>query len=973
MNRTTTRLRRALVTTVAAFATLAATALASAPVAASPLRAAPVEPTSSSVDLVDADATPETRSLFAYLRDVRGQGILFGHQHATDYGESFAERDGVAADVLAATGDYPAVFGFDTLTIEGRERPGLPENTREENALLLADGIREATSHGAISTLSMHMENVVTGDSFYDTTGDTLRAVLPGGSHHDDLVAYLDLVALTAHSAVDDDGNAIPIVFRPWHENAGSWFWWGASFGSPGEYAELFRFTVEYLRDVKDVHNLLYAFSPGGGFGGSAEQYLRTYPGDDFIDVLGFDVYDASASPTFLAGLVDDLGMVAGLADERGKISALTEFGITGGVQPDGSNSNLEWYTDVLDAITSDPAASRMAYMLTWANFGGTTSPYTPVDGEMLPDFLAFHDDPMTVFAPEVEGAFDRVTEPVAARPVVHLASPADGSRVAASPVTLRATVDVPGAERATLIVDDAGTAVELTAPADGGLWWTGTWELAPEELDNSTRSLTLEVVGGGSVAYSVPVSVVVGPRPELPAGVVDDFEGYGDDTALRSEYVQFNANTIGLARSADGAAVGDGDQALRFDYSFATQSYTGVGRQVAGDWSPFWDFEAWVDPDASGNRLVLQVIADGVAFEAYPSLAGDEPYLATIPFADWRPAPWDTAHADRRLDEATRAKISQFNVYVNAADGGATSGSLVLDGLRAVPGTPPPPVYADVPRSDPDYAAIAWLHDEVVDLGDAKGRFHPNRAMGADEAEAALRAYLPGAETDLPDELTRAALAERLWRLAGAPEPAAPAAFADVPASSSAADAVAWVVEQGVIAPASGTRFGVDAPVKRDQFARYLFAFDAVPRPVDPVVLFDFASGADGWAVASWESDPGTAVGRDGRLVVDAGPGGDWVSSSGSLDLTGRTALLLDVPATTGFDAKAALQLGSSWTWCETGQTGWVQDPRTGAEAVAIDLTTLSAECAAMLGDVRGINVFLNEGHHELDAIGAR
>lgn len=971
MNRTTARRPwRALVLGVAA---LAAGALAVPPAAASPLRAAPVELTSASVDLVDAEATDATRSLFAYLRDVRGQGILFGHQHATDYGESFSERDGTASDVLAATGEYPAVFGFDTLIIEGRERPGVAENTREENALLLAEGIREATDVGAISTLSVHMENFVTGGDFYDTSGDTLRAVLPGGAHHDDLVEYLDLIALTAHRAVDADGEPIPIVFRPWHENAGSWFWWGASFGAPGEYAELFRFTVEYLRDVKDVHNFLYAFSPGSGFGGSTEQYLRTYPGDDFVDVLGYDVYDAAASDGFLAGLVDDLGMIAGLADDRGKISALTEFGITGGVQPDGANANPQWYTDVLGAIRSDAAASRTAYMLTWANFGGSTTPYTPVDGEMLPDFRAYHADPSTYFAPDVEGAFDLVTEPVAAAPTLHLASPADGSRVASSPATLRASVRVPDAERVVVVVDEAGTAVELDPPTDGSLWWTGDWNLSPDELDNSTRALSVQVLVGGEVVHDARASVVVGPRPELPAGTVDDFEGYGDDTALRSEYAQFNANTISLARAADGAAVGGGEQGLRFDYSFAAQSYTGVGKQVAADWSSFWDFEAWIDPDASGNTLVLQLVADGVAFEAYPSLAGDEPYLATIPFADWRPAPWDTANADRRLDAATLQKVSQFNVYVNAADGGATSGSIVVDELRAVPGTPPPAVYRDVDRQDPDYAAVEWLHDEVIDLGDANGRFHPKRAVAPDEASAVLLAYAPEAEVSLPDELTRAVLAELLWRIAGSPEPDGAERFADVPDDASWAAAVAWVVEQGVMAPRSETRFGVAGPVKRAELARALHAFDEVPRAAAPSVLFDFESGAQGWAVASWETNGGVAVGREGRLVVDAGAGGNWVSWTGSLDLTGRTALLLDVPVSSGFDTKAALQLGPAWTWCETAQAGWVQDPRTGEDAVAIDLTTLDASCAALLGDVRGINVYLNEGHHEVDAIGTR
>ncbi|HWV50815.1 MAG TPA: hypothetical protein VN035_15300, partial [Microbacterium sp.] len=106
-----------------------------------------------------------------------------------------------------------------------------------------------------------------------------------------------------------------------------------------------------------------------------------------------------------------------------------------------------------------------------------------------------------------------------------------------------------------------------------------------------------------------------------------------------------------------------------------------------------------------------------------------------------------------------------------------------------------------------------------------------------------------------------------------------------------------------------------------------------------------------------------------DGALVVDAGAGGNWVSWTGGLDLSGRTDLLVEARATTGFDTKAALQLGPDWTWCETGQAGWVQEPG----IVAIDLTTMSAECRALLGDVQGVNVFVNEGHHELEAISAR
>jgi len=960
---------RTLVTSTAAAALVLGGLVPAADAADRPAASAsPAATAATPVDLVDADATPETRSLFAYLRDVRGSGILFGHQHTTDYGESFAVRDGVSSDVEAATGDYPAVFGFDTLIIEGRERPGVADATREQNALTLAQSIREAHDLGGIATLSAHIENFATGGDFYDTSGDALRAALPGGAKNAELTAYLDLVALAATSAVDADGTLIPIVFRPWHENAGSWFWWGAAFGTPGEYAELYRYTVEYLRDVKGVHNLLYAFSPGGGFGGDASLYLRTYPGDDFIDVLGYDTYDAAASPAFLTGLVDDLGMIAGIADERGKISAFTEFGITGGVQPDGQNQNTSWYTDVLDAIMADPEASRSAYMLTWANFGEATTPYTPTDGEMLPDFLRYHDDPRTLFAADLPAAYDAATDAVAATPTVHLASPADGARVASSPTTLRASVRGYGADRVYVTVDGAAAGVELTAPAAGGLWWTGTWSVPAELLDNSTHTLTVHIIAGGTEVATRTSTVVTGQRPQLAPGTVDDFEEYGDDTALRTEYTQIGANTIGLARTSDGAAVGGGAQALRLDYSFASQSYTGIGKQVTADWSGFWDFQAWIDPDASNNKLVLQLVADGVSFEAYPSLAGEAPSLVTIPFADWRPAPWDTAHADRRLTPETLAKVTAFNIYVNAVDGGAASGSVSLDELRAVPGTPPPTTYADVPRDAADYAAIEWLHG-VYDLGDKNGRFHPTRAVSSAELRAVFAAY--DASATAPAGTSRLDLAVALWQLTGAPAPSAAHAFTDVPDAATAA--ASWAVDSGIMAPASATRFGSSPRVDRAELARSLFATDAVRIDMAPVVISDFTSGADGWNIASWETNGGTAAAAAGRLVVDPGAGGDWLSRAGGLDLSGRTQLLLDVPATTGFDTKAALQLGPDWTWCETGQAGWVSGAHTGADAVVIDLTTLSADCQALLGDVRGINVYLNEGHHELDAVSVR
>ncbi len=983
-----------------------ATALAVAALGALPAQSAahvPAAPADETVHVVDPDATAETRSLFSYLDDVRGDGILFGHQHTTSFGLTTGPTDGTTSDVKNVTGDFPAVFGWDTLIIEGNERPGLAENTRDQNIALFADYIAKADAIGGINTVSAHVENFVTGGSFYDTSGDTLRAVLPGGSHHADLVAYLDDIAELADQSRDADGNLIPIIFRPWHENAGSWFWWGAAFGSPGEYQELYRFTVEYLRDVKGVSNFLYAWGPGGGFGGNRDVYLRTYPGDEFVDVLGLDTYDNTASDAFLTGLVADLRMIAEIADEKGKISAFTEFGVSGGVGTNGS-SPAQWFTKVLAAIKADPVASRNAYMETWANFDAGQH-FVPVPGDaLLEDFQAFAADPFTLFASEVTGAFDRTVTAAPAQPVVHVASPADGARVASSPSTVRVRVGNAEATAVSVEVAKGSTVVEsLDLAYDGSLWWTAPWSPTAAQLDNSTYTVTATATTADGTLVDTN-EVVLGPKPAFAAGVVDDFEGYGDDTALRAEYVTYGANTISL----ETGSVGGGAKALRLDYDFATQTYTGLGKQIGGDWSDFNELAIWVDPDGSDNKMVLQLNAGGVAYEAYPSLAGDEPQLVTIPFVDWRPAPWDTSHADRRISDDDLRALTSFNIYVNSVDGGAASGSIVVDDIAALPGVEPPPVFSDVPKGHPYETEILWLHAQGLADGYPDGTFKPTKTVKRQDVAQLLYDYEDASFTPpvkpsfldvrktsaaytaiewlvaegllddgvlfLPNApLDRSSAAELLWRLAGSPEPEGTEAFRDVPTWHPFRTAITWATEVGVVEPQSPYTYGVLKPVQRQELARYVYRFDALPSPLEPVVLSDFADGAQGWGPL--DNGPGSATASGGTLTIEAVAGdGGWFSFTPSVaDWTDRTQLVFDVVSTTGFDTKAALQVGSSWQWCETAQVGWVQDPRTGDTPLVVDLATLSAECGAQLADVKRVNLYFNGGTHVIDDVELR
>ncbi|GAE29711.1 mannan endo-1,4-beta-mannosidase precursor [Halalkalibacter hemicellulosilyticusJCM 9152] len=308
---------------------------------------------------------------------------------------------------------------------------------------------------GGIITLSMHPDNFVTGHYYGDTDGNVVQEILPGGSKHNEFNAWLDNIAALAHELVDDNGEPIPVIFRPFHEQTGSWFWWGASTTTPEQYKAIFRYTVEYLRDAKGVHNFLYGFSPGAGPAGDLDRYLETYPGDNYVDILGIDNYDSKSnagSDAWLSGMVKDLAMISKLAEERGKVSAFTEFGYSAeGMSQTGDA--LDWYTRVLNAIKADEDARNISYMLTWANFGWPNNifvPYRDVNGdlggdhELLPDFVQFYEDEYSAFREDInESVYNRNESYIVAdhEPFMYVVSPTTGTYITGSSVVLRAKV----------------------------------------------------------------------------------------------------------------------------------------------------------------------------------------------------------------------------------------------------------------------------------------------------------------------------------------------------------------------------------------------------------------------------------------------------------------------------------------------------------------------------------------------------
>jgi sialate O-acetylesterase len=349
--------------------------------------------------LSDTQATAETKALFKNL-DILGQNhkILFGQQDATNMGHIWVDPTNSRSDLKDITGSFPAIVGADF--------SGLASNNAEavEKAKAsLLQTTQAAYRRGGITTICWHMANPADGGSYNYRPGgiEPVKEMVKGGKYNKQYNKWLDHVADFASKAKGRNGELIPILFRPFHEFDGGWFWWGNTHCTPEEFINVWRYTVSYLKDTKGVHNFIYVFSPDCRFD-TKEKYLERYPGDAYVDVVGFDDYwdfrpDGENNPTLA---LNKSRIVTEVAKEHGKIAAMTETGLE-------TVSNPEWYSKVLLPILKDEKV-QFSYAVIWRNSNYDPNHYyAPFPGHPgETDFLKFYNDDYIVFEDDMPNVY---------------------------------------------------------------------------------------------------------------------------------------------------------------------------------------------------------------------------------------------------------------------------------------------------------------------------------------------------------------------------------------------------------------------------------------------------------------------------------------------------------------------------------------------------------------------------------------
>lgn len=241
----------------------------------------------------------EARNLLYRLHKVgASDAVILGQQSCNTLTRA-GSRPIQDADIKDVIGEFPGMVSYDLGRIElGNNQVWLDGSVDE-----LLSAMQYCRKLGIPICLSWHCSNPF--DPTYDQKnrnakgkikdfGNTVAQILNNPQTQKTYLGWLDQLALFFERFRDDQGIAIPVLFRPFHECTGAWFWWGKGRCTDQQYIAMFRLTHDYLSKEKHCNNILWVYNTDKVV--QEADFMLRYPGDAYIDLLSMDFYD---SPKF--------------------------------------------------------------------------------------------------------------------------------------------------------------------------------------------------------------------------------------------------------------------------------------------------------------------------------------------------------------------------------------------------------------------------------------------------------------------------------------------------------------------------------------------------------------------------------------------------------------------------------------------------------------------------------------------------
>jgi mannan endo-1,4-beta-mannosidase len=238
------------------------------------------------------------------------------------------------SDIHEKTGHWPALIGVDYADF------GKGSVTWEAPNKAAINYWRD----GGLVTVSAHLYNPANpnGSGLRDKRVDLRELLRTDTDTHTRWMHELDLLA-TGLQELQDAG--VVVLWRPFHEMNGGWFWWGAK--DTNQFVAMWQHMFGYFTTEKKLDNLLWVYGPNHG-----QKTADYYPGDNYVDLTGIDAYTDFVDPQHIRGVPEVISL--------GKPFGFTEFGPYGPQNPPGDYD----YMRFLEGIQSH--FPQAVFFMTW-------------------------------------------------------------------------------------------------------------------------------------------------------------------------------------------------------------------------------------------------------------------------------------------------------------------------------------------------------------------------------------------------------------------------------------------------------------------------------------------------------------------------------------------------------------------------------------------------------------------------------
>lgn len=365
------------------------------------------------------------------------ESLLANFNRAADEGKTYFSRFKfynyektntiTGTGTVSATYGFPLIYGLDFYTATGVY---FPESQRKKHRANLLGIVKEAWERNhSIPSFSWHLESpyanyddfctrqgqgmgcrFVYGESWCDNfpgkdyryqvrdilanrevnvdisdgKGGTYNVHLKLGDWFDE---RLREVADMINEFVDGNGQHIPVILRLWHELEHMWAWWQVDYYkytncSREDYIAFWQLTVEKFRTYCPDAIIVFAYCTDRFFASSDSRYMNCYPGDDYVDIMGYDDYGIGQIDDYgfseentLAAIIDRARAVTAAALAHGKIAAIfeTNNSYSSGTDEENAAQQRKFFSYYLQGVLNDPQVKLPLFQI-WSGCDNTAA-----------------------------------------------------------------------------------------------------------------------------------------------------------------------------------------------------------------------------------------------------------------------------------------------------------------------------------------------------------------------------------------------------------------------------------------------------------------------------------------------------------------------------------------------------------------------------------------------------------------------